>query len=141
MKLTEVIKLRGNTNPNTDAFMRDYHDATTTGPDRTRFYGTVNLTVYPFNGKIRLSNIVSVGDKSKGAGTQALNFLKDLADRHDVSIVGTAKAYSQSDEHIQDSSRLRQWYTKHGMTDTGGDDTDGFDMKYNPRRQSTNEAR
>ena len=136
MKLTEVIKLRGNTNPNTDAFMHDYHDATTPGPDRTRFYGTVNLTVYPFDGKIRLSDIVSLGDKSKGAGTQALKFLKDLSDRHDVSIVGTAKAYSLNDDHIQDSSQLLKWYEKHGMTRTGRDVPfdDGFDMEYRSKR-------
>ena len=134
MKLTEVIKLRGNTNPNTDAFMQDYIDATTPGDDRIRLYGTIGLTVYPFSGRIRVSDIVSLGDKSQGAGTQALKFLTDLADRHNVELVGTAKAYSQSDEHIQDSSRLLQWYEKHGMSRTGGDDTEGFNMRYNPKR-------
>lgn len=138
MKLNEVIKLRGHTNTNLKPFMDDFFAATTESPiGKGRLYGDVLIDVSPFDGEIHLGDIVTVGEKSKGSGTQALKFLTNLADRHNVKISGTAKAYSKDPEHIRTSDRLLQWYKKHGFhepSDSFGDEDEGFDIKRNPKR-------
>ena len=137
MKLNEVIKLRGSTNPNLESFMDDFYSSTKESPiGHGRLYGPVLLDVSIFDGEIHLSDINTVGDKGQGSGTQALKFLTNLADKHNVKLSGVAKGYSQSKEHIQTSERLLQWYQKHGFVepeDSFGDEDEGFDIKYNPR--------
>ena len=118
--------------------MDDFVAATKESPiGKGRLYGDVLIDVSPFDGEIHLGDIVTVGEKSQGSGTRALKFLTDLADRHNVRLSGTAKAYSKSKEHIQTSERLLQWYKKHGFVepaDSFGDEDEGFDIRRSPKR-------
>lgn len=100
---------------------------------RGRLYDGVSIQLEPFSGKIHLSDIVALDAKSEGKGTKALQMLTDLADKHNVQITGTAKAYSKDPEHITSSERLKSWYSKHGFTVTGNEE-DGFQMTYKPTR-------
>ena len=138
MKLYEVVKLRGNTNTDVEPFMAAFKAATKESPvGGGRLYGDVLLDVSPFDNEIHISDIVAVGKRSQGKGTKALKFLTNLADKHNVKLSGVAKGYSNSKEHIQTSERLLQWYKKHGFvepSDSFGDEDEGFDIKYNPKR-------
>lgn len=143
MKINEVIKLGNNSYTSVKPFMWDFVDATEESPiGKGRLYDDVLIDVHPFDGGIRISDIVAVGDKAKGKGTAALKFLTNLADRHGVKLSGHAKAYSQSPEHIQTSERLLQWYQKHGFQerpDRFGSEDEGFDIKYDPAQRGSNQ--
>lgn len=129
MKLFEVIKLRGNSNPNTKPFMEEFISLTTRSPlGKGRLYGDVLLDVSEFAGEIHVSDISAIGKKSEGSGTKALKFMTDLADKHNVRLSGEAKAYSKHKDHIQSSEQLLQWYQKHGFV------ANGNKVIYSPKR-------
>ena len=129
MKLFEVIKLRGNLNPNTKPFMEEFIRLTTKSPiGKGRLYGDVLLDVSEFGGEIHVGDISAIGKKSEGSGTKALKFMIDLADKHNVRLSGEAKAYSKHSDHIQSSERLVQWYQKHGFV------ANGNKVTYSPKR-------
>lgn len=120
MKLNEVIKLGGNSNQNTKAFMADFIEATKPTPvGHGRLFGDVLIDLSEFGGEIHISDIMAAGKTQTGSGTKALKFLTGLADEHGVRLSGIAKAYSRSDDHIQSSDRLMQWYEKHGFVSNG----------------------
>ena len=131
MRLDEIaIKLSGFKNTDTKPFMDDFNKATKRSPiGKGRLYRDVLIDASPFSGEIHVSDIRVAGDKQKGSGTKALNFMKDLADKHNVVLSGTAKAYSDDKAHIQDSDRLIDWYKKHGFT------ANGDKIKYIPKRK------
>lgn len=115
--------------------MDEFNRMTKSNPmGRGRLFDGVSIELAPFDGKIHLSDIVALDAKSEGKGTKALKMLTDLADRHNVMITGTAKGYSDDPRHINSSGRLKQWYTKHGFTVTGGSEDEGFEMFYKPTR-------
>ena len=103
-------------------------------------YGSVGIDMSKFNGTIHLGNIVNYGDKGAGHGTKALHMLTNLADKYHVSISGVAKAYSNVDGHIQDTSELVKWYEKNGFLVTGGDEDYGFEIVYHPDEETNEDA-
>jgi hypothetical protein len=122
---------------NITSFMNEFMDNTTEHPmdRRARLLGHVTITLSPFDGEIHLSDISTYGDKNQGHGTKALKYLTSLAEKHNVTISGIAKAYSQNKDHIQSSSDLLSWYKKHGfdeVPDYYGSDDEGFAIHYNP---------
>ena len=131
MKLNEVaIKLTPRHNQNTRPFIEELWDKTKPSAlGQGRLYGDVQITAEPFGGKIHLGDIVALGEKGQGEGTKALKFLTQLADRHNVVLQGTAKAYSQDPDHIQDSEQHLAWYKKHGFKHIGANE-----IVYRPKR-------
>lgn len=131
--IDEAVTLNlGNKNKkNTDAFMDDWHKSTQEHPfnHRARIHGGTSVELSPFEGEIHLSDIMSHAP-GKGHGTNTLNHLKSLADKHGVTLSGTAKAYSNRKEHITKTSQLTKWYKKHGFTTGLGNKDDGYDIKY-----------
>jgi hypothetical protein len=135
-----VIKLRGfgTSGPpsgQVDKFMSDLHATTKENPFNSRvrvFNGNVGVHVSPMRNSVHIHDISSYEPKS-GAGTEALQHLTSLADKHDVRLVGTAKAYTSEGGRIGTSKRLKKWYTKHGFTADHGDEDDGYDIRYQPK--------
>lgn len=132
----KVIKLGGkgidDNKAQREAFMDDFWNQTTAHPfdDRSRiFQNKATLEVWPCGSKIHISDIMSLAPKS-GAGTEALTFLKGLADKHGVSLEGTAKAYHNDKAKITSTKRLVKWYEKHGFQIGDGDDDEGYDIHY-----------
>lgn len=129
------LKLGGK-NPAAEAFMDDLFQMGQAHPferGMVLINGVVGVRARPFQGEIHLSDIVTYLDTGQGKGTEALQALKGLADKHGVAIEGIAKAYSQNPEHIQDSQRLAQWYKKHGFEIGDGDPEEGFEIRYEPQ--------
>lgn len=113
--------------------MRDFEDMTEPHPfdNRKRILNDVMIELGPFGHNIHITDIVSM-KPGQGHGSVALRKINDLADKHDLSIDLTAKAYS--DDRMS-TSQLRKWYKRHGFfddEDTYGDDYEGYDMKRVP---------
>lgn len=131
------IKLRGYDNDNISAFIKEYTEQTQDHPysKTERIYNNqVTIELSPFDGKIHLSDIRSLAPGS-GAGTKALKFLTGLAKKHGVTIEAIAKVYHPDKKYIRSSSRLKDWYLKHGFRlepDTFGDDEQGYNIEYIP---------
>lgn len=116
MLISEVIKLGQTRSDNTDSFMKEYYELTQPHPfnNRARIYGHSVLEVYPILKEIHISDIMTMSPQS-GAGTQALQMLTGLADKHRVILDGLAKAYSRDSRYITDTEQLVKWYIKHGF--------------------------
>lgn len=125
-----VLKLGGGNKKNTDAFMDDWHKSTTDHPfnHRARIHGGTQVELHPFDGKIHLSDIQS-HEPGKGHGTKTLHHIKSLADKHGVTVSGTAKAYAKDKNYITKTSQLHKWYTKHGFS-AKKDYDGGYDINY-----------
>lgn len=102
----------------TDAFMAEYVELTQPNPlhNRERVWDyqgqlVVCFELQVFGGAIRLSNIRSLQPR-KGFGTLALLWLVELANKHNVSITGTA---SPTDKAQLNKSALKKWYERHGF--------------------------
>lgn len=134
-----VIKLRGSSSQSAaqlDKFMDDLHATTEEHPFNPRMRivnGNVGVHVSKGDRGIHIHDILSFAPKS-GAGTMALRHLKSLADKHNVALEGTAKGYTNEGNRIGSSTRLRDWYTKHGFTAKDGDEHEGYDIHYAPKR-------
>lgn len=112
--------LEVNSPENVAAFMQDYEKGTTRNPleKKARIYSdNVSLTVVPWDNRIHLSDIHTFGDKGAGYGSNALKFLTNLADKHDVEIGGFAIPYSEHGKGKKDL--LHNWYKKHGFEISG----------------------
>lgn len=155
MKIYEVIsedetpqriKLGGfNAKPknNTEQFLQDYYSNTEDHPfnSKVRVYNGAMLEISPWDNEIHIGDITSTAPRS-GAGTAGMKFLTSLADKHNVKLDLTAKAYSNDPERIGDTEQLARWYQRLGfqvdpdsMPDDDLDDFEGLDqidMKYWP---------
>lgn len=69
----------------------------------------------------------------RGGGSKALNYVKSLANKHNVAITGTAKAYSDRPNHIRTTAGLKKWYQGHGFNIGRGSKEDGYSIRYNPK--------
>jgi hypothetical protein len=52
-------------------------------------------------------------EKGRGQGSQALNYLKNLADKHSVTMEGVAKQIGSRGLKTKD---LKSWYKRHGFS-------------------------
>lgn len=133
--ITETIKIRGRdtgSESGLDGFLSDLNNITTPHPfdHRSVLYGAVSMDVSKFGDDIHLGDITTYAEQKQGHATKALQMLKTLADKHHVTIQGTAKAYSKNPAHIQDTKRLLQWYQKNGFEVLGGYPEDGYEIQY-----------
>ena len=114
-----------------DAFMKDLHSTSHEHPfnHRMRIIGNASVHVSPGPESIHLHDIVS-HERNSGAGSKALKHLTSLADKHKVTISGTADAY----ENRKHTGRLKDWYVRHGFNaDSKGSKIDGYRIKYTPK--------
>ena len=58
-------------------------------------------------------NSIKALTKRRGQGTQALQYLKNLADKHGVTLTGYAKPYGSGGMNAKD---LKDWYKRHGFS-------------------------
>lgn len=129
-----VIKLgSGKRPPEIDDFMDDYYDSTQDHPfnDRARVHTPLATTeIHPFGNEIHISDVVA---HEPGAGSAAIEHLKALADKHKVTLSGTAVAYAQSKKHPMTNKQLAGWYKKRGFEIGEGNADDGYEVKYTPK--------
>lgn len=118
MKIFEVtrIKLGSNKNVRTDLFLSDLEKITTDHPydNRSRILKNATIEVSAFNNDIHISDIRSLLPRT-GAGTEAMNMLTDLADKHNVKLHLLAKAYSKDPKFVTDTIKLIKWYSSLGF--------------------------
>lgn len=118
------------------AFMDDLHATTSEhpfNPNMRIVNNSATVHISPnLDGSVHLHDIMSLHPRS-GAGTEALQHLTNLADKHGVAISGTAKAYTDHQGRIGKSSRLKSWYQKHGFVAGKGNSNDGYPIKYTPK--------
>lgn len=125
-----VIKLGSNpAKEKLQAFMAEYEENTGEHPlDRgARLLSNASIEVSSFDGMIHISDVRALTPQ-QGGGTEAMNFLCDLADKHGVKMHLTAKAYS---EGRMSTAQLKDWYERfdfHEDEDSFGDDHEGWDM-------------
>lgn len=125
-----VIKLGSNpAKEKLQAFMADYEENTGEHPlDRgARLLSNASIEVSAFDGMIHISDVRALQPR-QGGGTEAMTFLCRLADKHDVKMHLTAKAYQ--DDRMS-TAQLKSWYERFGFhedEDSFGDDEEGWDM-------------
>jgi hypothetical protein len=110
----EKIIIKTKTDPDIEAFMSDFHSMTDTHPWATYFSVLDNYACFeikPFDGKILFGYITTL-ERGKGHGTKALRWLTDLADKHNVQLVGHIER--KGDEGLT-TNQLRQWYKRNGF--------------------------
>jgi hypothetical protein len=119
----------------TEAFMEELFATTAAHPfdARVSMIGMVGVDVSPFDGAIHLGDIRNYGPPRQGAGTEALNQLKALADKYGVTITGTAKVYDQRAGYISKAKDLVAWYKKNGFEVGRGNARDGYEITYTPK--------
>lgn len=142
---TSIIKLGSNpAKERAMAALNEFDDLTYTHPFLRGVRVTSNATVDVryFDGAIHLSDISAI-DLKQGGATEALKLLCDLADKYDVKITLTAKAYSER-EGTMTTPQLKKWYEKFGFVihtyefsdgdeSYGGDDEEGYSMIRYPK--------
>lgn len=130
------IKLGSKVNrPDWDSIMDEIYSGSQEHPFSSServFDNRATFHAYPVGDELHLSDIRSLQPNS-GAGTDTLNYLKAIADKHGVPITGTAKTYHSGDKYIQDTERLADWYRKRGFEVGEGYPEDGYEIRYNPR--------
>jgi hypothetical protein len=120
----KTIKLRGPGDPGKlKNFMDEFHKDTHPHPfgNRERFLNTdtglppgedfATVEASPFDEKIHVSS-VSALSKRRGQGTQALQYLKNLSDKHSVPLSLDPVAYGQGG---MNDKQLEKWYGGHGF--------------------------
>jgi hypothetical protein len=116
---------------NNEEFMREYWNETFPHPFErgSRLLSNATMRVRPFDGKILISDIMSV-EPGKGGGREALKFLCDLADKHGVTLMLTAKEYGT--RNTLTTTKLRDWYSRYGFVTKRGNRDYGYDMVRTP---------
>lgn len=117
------------------AALDEWHEITHEHPlnRSARLTDNAAVEVSYFDGALHLSDVAAIGVPRSGGGTQALQMLCDLADKHGVKITLTAKAYT---ENHMSTRQLKKWYERFGFhedEDSFGDEYDGYDMLRYPR--------
>ena len=77
--------------------------------NKASIVGNAVMHISPSGDGIHVHDIYSL-DKGSGAGTKAMEFLVDIADKHEVKIHLFADGYSDTS-----SSDLRRWYSRFGF--------------------------
>jgi len=123
------------TAPNIKGFMDEFYKNTNDHPfdSRTRILGNTTVDLQPHSEGVHLSDIRSLAPRS-GAGTDALKYLTTLADKHNVPLDGTAKAYHPDKKYIGSNKKLASWYADNGfkVDHDYDDDGEGYEVNYDP---------
>lgn len=110
----DVIKLKPK-NPKLDSFMHDFNGGTIANPlshkDRV-WNNKVLLEVRPFDGKIHVSDIMSL-ERGERNASRALDWLCSLADKHAVAMSLTPSAFG--DGKGLNDEQLSSWYARRGF--------------------------
>lgn len=73
---------------------------------------------------VHISDMNTIG-RGKGWGTKALQWLNDLADKHDVTLSGFSQSYmADRDATVLKQKDLTAWYVRHGYEATKVDRAD-----------------
>jgi len=108
------IILKSKIDSNIEAFMSDFYSMTEAHPwgrHLSVFQNYVWFEIVPFGEKIILGYITTL-KQGKGHGTKALRWLTDLADKHNVELVGQIER--RGDKGLT-TNHLRQWYKRYGF--------------------------
>lgn len=119
-----------------DAFLKELGETTHEHPFNHRqrivgqYLGTVEVSpsLNDRRNAIHIHDLTAL-EPGKGHGSATLKILCDLADKHDVTLEGTAKAYR---EDRLSTRQLLTWYVRHGFKMLGGDEHDGYDIERRP---------
>jgi hypothetical protein len=130
-----VIKLRGFSGPDrSESFMNDLESSTEEHPfdHNARVYNKkASVKVSPRGrGAVHMHDVRAI---EPGGGSEALEHLKSLADKHNVEIHGIAKAYSISDKYPMNSKNLAKYYKKRRFKVGEGNKYDGYPIRYEPK--------
>jgi hypothetical protein len=119
-------------------FMIDLHLQTYAHPFIRRSRTTENavLDCVPWEGTIHIHDIQTMEPKSGGGG-EALKLLCDLADKHNVILSATCKAFGTNPDYMT-TKQLMNWYAKYGFILSREKyrhrtEVDGFDIVRQPR--------
>lgn len=113
------IKLGGTSTPsNVDQFFDELTSVTKQHPfnNKARILGNTAVELYYANGSVHLSDIQSFNIGS-GAGTEAMEYLVSLADKHRVTLDLFAVGYASVP-----TKKLIAWYKKFGFVVDDGKD-------------------
>ena len=146
MRIREIERIRlGNQadkQKKLDNFIEDYMMISSEHPwnPRVRIIDNTVIELSPFGGSVHISDIVATQPRS-GFATSSVKKLQELANKHNVKLELTAKAYANDAERISDTEQLVRWYLKMGFVieDDLVDDPDDLegleqvDMVYYPR--------
>ena len=115
------------------AFMQDLWDHTYAHPFMRGHRVTENAVIEcrPWQGTILVKAIQSL-EPRKGGGTEAMNLLCELADKHQVVLTGTAKKFGD-DKNYMTTAKLKAWYPRFGWVIGRGNAHDGYDMRREPK--------
>ena len=120
------IKISLKSNPNLDAFMKEYHEHTTQHPWSPRmsvWQDKVMAEVSKWQGRIHISSIMSL-EKNKGHSSEFMKWLTALADKHQVTMdldVHPIKNAGNKDGKDLNKTQLRAWYVRNGFKKVSGD--------------------
>lgn len=111
-----TICLRKHENTNLDAFMEEFYSSTAAHPFSRHlsvFENCVVFEVKPFYAVdvIRFGFIQTLY-KAQGDGSRALQWLIDLADKHQVTLTGNVKRVGDEGLTV---NQLRRWYKRNGF--------------------------
>ena len=109
-----TICLSKHENTNLDAFMDEFHSSTAAhpfSPHLAVFENCVVFEVKPFSGLI-LFGLIQTLNKGQGDGSRALQWLIDLADKHQVTLTGNVQRVGDEGLTV---NQLRRWYKRYGF--------------------------
>lgn len=109
-----TICLRKHENTNLDAFMEEFYSSTAAhpfNPHLALFENCVMFEVKPFAGLI-LFGFIKTFNKGQGDGSRALQWLVDLADKHQVTLTGNVQRVGDEGLTV---NQLRRWYKRNGF--------------------------
>lgn len=121
MRLLEILKIVDRTTDVQKTFMKEWVSMSMPHPldDRQRLMDGVSFTLRPFlDDSISLDLVVSYDTKGAGKGTAAMKKILALADKHQLSIVGSVLAKPHMGARNMKSMNNRQlhtWYKKLGF--------------------------
>lgn len=119
-----------------EAFMKEFEDRypeNPRGPTQRLINGNVEAEMNrePTDvGAVHLATI-EAREPGKGAGSQALREITEMADRHGVRVTLTPHPMGG----LMNAEQLRSWYAKHGFKETEG--YGGIQMERAPQRPET----
>jgi len=127
---TAMLSMRRYNSPARDAFMSEYEDDTHPHPfmQNARFLNTetgqpkgsdfamleMRPEAFEETPTVHLNSIMAMQPRS-GQGTQALEYVKQLADKHGVTLRGYAKQFGRDTKTTMSTPLLKKWYAKHGF--------------------------
>jgi GNAT superfamily N-acetyltransferase len=123
--------------PAVEAFLHDLFEASYPNPlsddtsSRILAHAEVLVEVTPMHGGIHIDEFQAVA-KRQGAGTEALQFLTGLADKHGISLYLHARPFGHERMSLEE---LERFYRRHGFRadDEEEDDDEGTHMHRWPR--------